>query len=315
MSSLFGGQLSTNLQAPQLGAAPQINYTPAGYGTAGGSASFAGGQYQFTPSAAATSAIDGLQSTFQQQANAYGALANTVQPGFSQLRRAGLNQINTQQQATTSNLRDNLAQRRVLGSSFGNASISNSDAEFAQQKANFTAQSYLQEVSTSQQLIQQQYQAATQSYAAGINQMNFDTGIAAQLTSQASSAMANMAQAQASIDQKQALSQAQLQQQYDSMNNANSATNISNNNASIAGIGKLAGTAASIGLAPFTGGASLLALPAFTGGSGGGSGGSAYSAYQSSGGFFGGAQPTSTSADFGGAGIGSGGYNYLDAAA
>lgn len=293
MSSLFGGG-----SAPQLGPAPKINFSPAGFNSSGGSLGFSGGGYNLTPSAGATSALGSLQSTFGQQAGAYGALAKTVQPGFSQLRRAGLNQINTQQQATTSNLRDNLAQRRILGSSFAQDSLGRSDAEFAQKKADFVAQSYLSEVQTSQQLIQQQYQAAAQQYSVGINQMNFDTGVAAQLTAGMNSALAGVAEAQAKLDQTQAITQAQM--------------NMKSDEANAAGIGKLIGTGLSLGLAPFTGGASLAGLPAIWGGGGGGSSG---------GGFFGGnggglSLPGGykSFADAGiGGGVGTGGFNFMDA--
>lgn len=270
MSFLFGGG-STPVQSPK------INFPgPSGFNTAGGSASYSGGSYNFSPSAAQTSAIGSLQSTFGAQAGALGQLRQSVQPGFSQLRRAGLNQLNTQQQATTSNLRDNLAQRRILGSSFAQSSLSQNDAEFAQQKANFVAQSYLQEVQTSNQLIQEQYQAATQQYSVGINQMNFDTGIAAQLTSQATQASASVAEAQAKLDAQTA--------QFNATQKANAD----------AGVGKLIGT---------LGGAAIGAF--------GGPAGSALGAKIGSSLF----DPTPTAADYGGPGIGSGGFNFMDAQA
>lgn len=231
LSSIFGGN---NTVQPS-----QINYTPSGFSSSGLNASTSGGTTNLSQNPQLSSAIGNLSSTFGQQANALGQLGATVQPGFSQLRQAGLNQINTQQQATTSNLRDTLAQRRVLGSSFANASISQNDAEFAQQKANFVAQSYLQEVQTSQQLIQQQYAAATQQFSTGINQMNFESGLAAQLTSSNNQINAQIAQANANLSQ----SAAEF--------NANQA------NQSAAGIGKLFG---SLLTAPLTGGTSLFGM-------------------------------------------------------
>lgn len=228
LKNLFGGG---GPKAPNLGPAPQINFSPAGFSGSGGSASFAGGQYGFTPSAASTSAIGNLASTFGQQAGALGQLRQSVAPGFSQFRQAGLRDLSNQQRATTSNLRDNLAQRRILGSSFAQDSLGRTNAEFEKQRTDFIAQSYLQEVATSQQLIQQQYQAAAQQYTVGINQMNFETGIAAHLTSQATSASAAVAEAQARIDQTQSMNQATMQFNYDKMGADASA-----------GMGKLAGS-------------------------------------------------------------------------
>lgn len=263
MSSLFGGG-----SAPQLGPAPRINFNPSSFSSSGGSASYSGGGYGFTPSAGATANIGGLQSTFGAQAGAIGALRPMVAPGFSAFRQAGLRDLGNQHRASASNLRDNLAQRRILGSSFAQDSLSRNDAEFAKQRTDFIAQSYLQEIDTSNKLIQEQYQAAAQQYSVGINQMNFETGIAAQLTSQATSASASVAQAQAQIDQKQALAQADM--------------NMKSDQANAAGIGKLIGTGLSLGLAPFTGGASLAGLPAIWGGGGGGGGGGGFSGGNSS---------------------------------
>lgn len=180
-----------------LFSAPTINYQPQGFSTPG--ISYAGGG-TLSESPTLSGNVGSLQSTFGQQAGALARLNATVTPGFSQLRRAGLSQINTQQKATMSNLAENLSQRRILGSSFANASQSQTAAEFAQQKANFSAQSYLQELQASNQLTQEQYQASTQQYSTFINQSNIEAGIAANLTSQANSALASVATAQANLD-------------------------------------------------------------------------------------------------------------------
>src|SRR5438067_933572 len=101
ISNLFGS-----------GSAPQINYTPSGF--TGGGLKFSGGK--LTESASLKSQVGGLQSTFGQQAGEIGKLASTVAPGFSNFRKAGLSDIENSRLSTTSNLRDNLAQRRILGS-------------------------------------------------------------------------------------------------------------------------------------------------------------------------------------------------------
>lgn len=234
MSSLFGG-----------GSAPQINFTPQGFSGGGLNATFQGGKYNLTQSPALTQQIGQLQSTFGKAAGAFGALGAQVQPGFSQFRQAGLADLSNQQSANLSNLRDSLAQRRILGSSFANASISQANADYDKNRADFIAQSYLQELQASNTFTQEQYQAATQQFATGINQMNFESTMAANLTSQANQVMGQIA-----------TQNAQLQA-------ANAAANAQ-------GLGKLLGVGAAIGLAPFTGGMSLAALPGVLGGGGGG---------------------------------------------
>lgn len=189
LSSLFGGG-SNALQ----------NFQPAGFQTGGVSATFGGGKYNINQSPAMKQQIGQLQSTFGQEATAFGNLAQTVQPGFSQMRQAQLSDLSTQQQALRSNLQQNLAQRRILGSSFAQNTLTQADAEYQKQRDQVIAQSYLAELQASNQLIQEQFQASTQQFAVGINQMNIDAGIAAQLTGQATSSMASIAQAQAQLD-------------------------------------------------------------------------------------------------------------------
>lgn len=199
LANLFGGGGNTQIQPAQ------INWGgPSGFSSPGVTGSYSSGQYNIGQTPQLSSAIGGLQNTLQGQAGALKNLAGTVAPGFSQFRRAGLADLATQQKANISNLRDNLAQRRVLGSSFANSQVSQANADYAQNRANFIAQSYLQELSASQSLVNQQYQAAAQSYTVGINQMNLETGVAAQLTQQASQLSAQMAQAQAGLNQSAA---------------------------------------------------------------------------------------------------------------
>jgi hypothetical protein len=223
MSSLFGG---TTISPSQ------INFNPANFnvGSTGLTGTYTGGGgFNLQQTQALSSQVGQLQNTFGQAASAFGALGATVQPGFSQFRQAGLADIANQQAQATSNLSNNLAQRRVLGSSFAQNQLSNNAATFAQQQADFTAQSYVQELQASTQLTQQQFQAATQQFSVGINQMNFEAGIAAQLSSQASSSLANIATAQAQLDQQAA--------QFNATQNSNA----------LAGLGKLAGTFLGLG--------------------------------------------------------------------
>ena len=219
----------------------QINYKPGGFSAGGINATYgSGGNYRLSESPQLQSTIGKLQSTFGQQASELANLRGTVAPGFSLFRQAGLADIAGQGQAAMSNLRDTLAQRRVLGSSFGNAQLSRQQADIEKQRTDFIAQSYLQELSASNQLIQEQYTASVNQYKVGLDQMNFEAGMAADLTKSANAALANVATAQAQLDQQNA------------QNNA-------------AGIGKAIGLGVSIAAAPFTGGASLAAGAALFG--------------------------------------------------
>lgn len=191
--------------------------------------------------------LAGLSQTFQQQAGNLSSLAGTVAPGFSQARQAGMATLESQYANARSNLSQSLAQRRILGSSFADSALSNLDAQKAQDEANFQANSYFQETQQYFQITQAQYQAAASQFSTQIGQANIDSGLAAQLVSQNNSIAAQIASANAQLQTSAATTNANLQAQ------------------SQAGIGKAVGTglgaAAAIGLAPFTGGASLAALP------------------------------------------------------
>lgn len=190
--------------------APRIQATSPNFSTPGYTGSFTPGVgYTLNPTNALSTTIGNLQSTFGQAASAFGNLAQTVAPGFSMFRRAGLRDLAFQQKGNISNLTKNLAQRRVLGSSFANASISQANADYDKNRADFIAQSYLQELSASQQLIQQEFTAKANEFKVGIDQMNLETSLAAQLTTNASSSMNQIAVAQAQLDEKNAEANAQ----------------------------------------------------------------------------------------------------------
>lgn len=191
LSNLFGGN-----------SAPQIQYTPSGITNPSGFSVSSGGGVSESPTL--SSNIGGLQSTFGQAAGAFGNLAKTVQPGFSQFRNAGLRDITNQFRSARSNLQDTLAQRRVLGSSFANSQFSQQAADEAQTKANFEAQSYIQELQSSYQLTQAQYSAAAQSFSTAIDQSNIESSTAANLVANNNRISANVATAQADLDARAA---------------------------------------------------------------------------------------------------------------
>lgn len=186
MSSLFGG-----------GSTPQVSFTPSGFVNHTGFS--VSGQGGVTESPTLQSNIGGLQQTFQNASSAFGALGATVKPGFSQFRLAGLTDIANQFMKQRSNLQDTLAQRRILGSSFANAQFSDLAATEAQTKADFEANSYLQELQASMQTTQAQFTAQAQSYSSAIAQTNIESATAASLTASNNQIGAQIASANAQL--------------------------------------------------------------------------------------------------------------------
>lgn len=104
------------------------------------------------------------------------ALRASIRPGFSQLRRARLEQVENARRRSIGTLRENLARRRVLGSSFADDAFSRTEREFADAKAAQEAQSFLEELAAGQQLTTQEMSVLAQ----GLQREFVEAGIAAQ---------------------------------------------------------------------------------------------------------------------------------------
>lgn len=177
--------------------APQVNYQPVGITNSTGTSIGPGGGVTQSPDLQKN--LAGLSSTFASQDVALGGLYNTIAPGFSNLRQAGTNAINNAYTAQQSTLQQNLAQRRIAGSSFADAANSQLTSQQAQDLANFNSQAYLAELQSSFNVLQAQYAAGTAQYSVAINQSNIDSALAASLTSSNNQIAAQIATANAKL--------------------------------------------------------------------------------------------------------------------
>lgn len=180
------------------------------------------------------------------QANQLGDLRARVAPGVSDLRASRLQQLENRRQSSISNLKDNLARRRVLGSSFASDDITRRELEFAQEADRVEAETFLQEIELTNNFINQEAQAKTNAFNTGLNELNLQAQLAQNMSAQASNTLAQSAQLQsqlaiqqASLQSSIALGQAELDAQAQ------------------AGAGALIGKVAGVAAAPFTGGTSL----------------------------------------------------------
>lgn len=253
LNNLFG----TNVSAPQV-SAPTLNVQPASFSGGGLTGNFANNTFSVSPTGARTAAVGGVSNTFGQQASDIAGLRQQWAPGASALRSSLMTALQNNRTQSLGNLRDNLAQRRVLGSSFAQNSLANADQTYQQQIQQAQAQTFLTELGAQQQLIQQQYTAARGQFQTNLDEMNLEAGITTQLTSQATSVMASAATTQAQLD---------LQAQTTNAKNSLDAQTANANNTmkTLGGIGSLVGLGLSGGL---TGIGSLLGGASFmTGGS------------------------------------------------
>lgn len=158
----------------------------------------------FTRGAPTERVIGELRSTLGAQAGEIRALRPLVSPGFGRLTEARVGALRTAERRTIGDLRENLARRRVLGSSFAQAATTRARAEFAEREGVIRGESFLQELALTTQLIEREFAASTQAVASELTQLNFETSLAAQQSNAASAAVqANLtAQAQAAAAQE-----------------------------------------------------------------------------------------------------------------
>lgn len=250
LNNLFG----TNVQAPQV-TAPTVNFAPSGFSGGGLNASFSNNNFSVSPTADRSAAVGGVASTFGQQASDIGGLRQQWAPGASALRSSLMTSLQNNRTQGLGNLRDNLAQRRVLGSSFAQNSLASADQEYQQQIQQIQAQTFLQELGAQQQLIQQQYTAARGQFQTGLDEMNLEAGLASDLTGRATSALASAATTQAQLDLQARTSNANSSLQAQT-------TNANNTMKTLGGIGSLVGLGLTGGLSGLGG----LSGEAFGGG-------------------------------------------------
>lgn len=220
------------------------NLKPVGIDAGGLRSTFANNSISINASPERAGLVGSIADRFLEQAGLTAGLRAKVAPGFSDLRRVRLQEIESARQASISNLRDNLARRRVLGSSFGEDAIARQELEFGQAKEKVAAESFLQELDLTNQLIGQEFDQARSSFITKLGELNIQAELGANLGAQATGTLQASAQLQAQLAMQRAATNASL---------ATAQTDLDAQ--AQAGFGKLLGQVA---LAPITGGGSLI---------------------------------------------------------
>ena len=83
-------------------------------------------------------------------------LRGEVRPGFGRLTRSRVEELRGLRGRAVGNLREELSRRRVLGSSFAAREIGALESEFARQEDQIRAESFMQEMEATNQLIMQE---------------------------------------------------------------------------------------------------------------------------------------------------------------
>lgn len=173
---------------PKVQAAPVVQPAFSGGGLLGQVNS--SGIGMITPNADRLNTVAGLTGAGQEAANTFGDLYNTVKPGFNDLLSARLNQFNDSARSAIGDLSQNLSARRILGSSFGQDTLTRARSEFSRQRDNIVADNFLKSLDAQQQLTKEKFNASIQAFQPKLNELNLESTLAQQLGSQGAQMLA-----------------------------------------------------------------------------------------------------------------------------
>jgi len=126
-------------------------------------------------------------------------LRRRVRPGFGELTAARLGEISTARERSIGNLRENLARRRLSGSSFASNALVRAEREFGQAAATARAQSFLEELDVTTQLIGQEFSARQAAIERGIQELDFQAQVGTQILSGVSAELGASARLEAEL--------------------------------------------------------------------------------------------------------------------
>jgi hypothetical protein len=111
----------------------------------------------------------------------YQNLQNLVNPAFSDVTKARVDAITNAASKATSDLRGNLAQRRVLGSSFGQDALARVQLEAGQQEGAARAQGQLESIDAMSKLLSARVANMAGLVKAELDQANYSTSVGVNL--------------------------------------------------------------------------------------------------------------------------------------
>lgn len=150
------------------------------------------------PTSARQNLVNDSSNLLRSGAGELTGIRNLVSPGFSAFREAGLSSIRNRARSSIGNLRENLARRRVSGSSFAEDAVIRAEAEFAQEEAEFASAATLQELDVFTQLTQQITNQQVAAVERQIQELNLQLDVGLQLAGAATQSLTA-----ASIQQQQ----------------------------------------------------------------------------------------------------------------
>lgn len=129
--------------------------------------------------------VGDVASTFSKQAEIIGNQRNRARLGLSDLRASRLAGLENARQKSVGNLRDNIASRRVSGSSFGQNALTRANLAFQEEGDRIRSESFMQELDLTNKLIEQEFNTRRQGFQTVLDEMNLQAEVATQLATRA----------------------------------------------------------------------------------------------------------------------------------
>ncbi len=206
IGGVLGGALGGALGSPGAGAATTFGlnelfgvdpasvvrgeeFSPLGFSGGGLTGKFDSDSVRIGSTPQRRGVLSNIRRTLGDRAKEFRNLAGQVKPGFGALTEAGVTAIQDQRRRTVGNLRENLARRRIAGSSFANDAITRTEATFAQQEAQFRARSFLQELDTFSKFIDESFKSDVDRFSSKLTEMNLQADIGLKLASGGTAAL------------------------------------------------------------------------------------------------------------------------------
>lgn len=173
--------------------------TPLSLSAGGLSSASSGGQLSIQTTPGRRNLVNNLSRVFQRQAGEFGNLRGIVRPGFGALTEARVNTLESRGARRLSNLRENLATRRISGSSFGQAQLQSEQRQLDQDIAEARARSFLEELDITTTLIDKQYSSDLAAFETLLSELNTQAQVGQALLSGTQAVLSNNASLQAQL--------------------------------------------------------------------------------------------------------------------
>src|SRR4029078_12200679 len=135
--------------------------------------------------------MDSLRQGLSTDESAYAGLLGQIAPGFGLLSQSAEQTLQNAKAKSVGDLQAQLAQRRILGSSFANDQVASVANQYDQDIQRAKDEALVQELQMTQAVINDRVTARLNTVGTALNQINYESGIKAQLTQTAYTTMAN----------------------------------------------------------------------------------------------------------------------------